>query len=528
MRLILLMTLLCGISSTLFAQGPPFVPGQVVVKGNPWEFSEYKKLKHLPKSGLTVLEVGKGNERAAIMRLRGKNFWAAFNYVAKKSAIVDDEHRTDQWHFDRIQANDAWDIATGVGITVAVLDTGLAANGVDGISAVCQGKDIVNSDNSPVDGDGHGTHVSGTIAQATNNAIGVAGLAYNACIMPVKVLDDSGSGNFADIAEGIHYAVDNGADVINMSLGINARYGITSDPIMDPALQYAADRGVIIVAASGNDGHRKNVSYPAIYPTVIAVGATDARDRVVRYSNRGTGLDLVAPGGDTSRNDNGDSYADGILQETKIDGVWDYFFFQGTSMASPHVAATVALLLSHGAAPEDIRDLLQNNTKDINESGFDSTSGWGLIQAYDSLLAINTSSNGNQDPSAAFEFSCTGLLCDFDAAGSHDDGTINSYSWTFGDGASSTDLTASHRYSAEGSYDVTLMVEDDGGLFDAITKTLNVTIATTCTDADADGFCAEIDDCDDNNNQIYPGHNDRKGRWGRNGVDNDCNGIIDG
>ena len=409
MRYLLFLSALLSLSLNLHAA--PFVIGQVVVKGDPWEFQEYSKVKHHRESGLTVLDVGPGNERGAILRLRSRGHWAALNLIATKTANANDPYRIHQWHFARIQANHALDLATGDGVQVAVLDTGLASGGPDGINAVCPGaRDIVNQDDSPVDGDGHGTHVSGTIAQATNNGIGVAGLAYNACILPVKVLDNNGSGSFADIAEGIYHAVNQGAGVINMSLGISARYGITNDPVMDPALQYASDNNVVVVAASGNDGHRKNVSYPAIYPTVIAVGATDARDQVARYSNRGTGLDVVAPGGDTSRDDDGDGFPDGVLQETDIGSGWNYYFFQGTSMASPHVAATAALLLSHGAAPVNIRSLLQDNTKDIYENGYDSTSAWGLIQAYASLVAVNSVAV-NKPPMAAFLYTCNGPTC---------------------------------------------------------------------------------------------------------------------
>jgi len=531
MRYLLFLSALLSLSVNLHAA--PFVIGQVVVKGDPWEFQEYSKVKHLRKSGLTVLEVGPGNERGAIMRLRSNGHWAALNLIATKTATANDPYRINQWHFDRIQADAAWDLATGMDpvtserVSVAVLDTGLASGGPDGINVCSEGKDIVNNDFSPVDGDGHGTHVSGTIAQATNNGSGVAGLAYNACILPVKVLDDSGSGSFADIAEGIMYAVDSGAQVINMSLGISARYGITNDPVMDPALQYAADHNVVVVAASGNDGHRKNVSYPAIYPTVIAVGATDARDQVARYSNRGTGLDVVAPGGDTSRDDDGDGFPDGVLQETNIGSGWNYYFFQGTSMASPHVAATAALLLSHGAAPGNIRSLLQDNTKDIYENGYDSTSGWGLIQAYDSLVAVNSVAV-NQPPMAAFVDNCNGLTCSFDAGTSFDDGSIVGYLWDFGDGSGDTGEIISHSYASDGVYDVTLTVEDNEGLSSTTAISVSVSSVQACTDNDADGFCAEIDDCNDNDNQVYPGHNDSKGRWGRNNVDNDCNGVIDG
>lgn len=280
---------------------------------------------------------------------------------------------------------------------MAVLDTGLALGGPDGISNVftyTDGIDVVNGDNDPEDGDGHGTHVAGTIAQATNNGVGVAGLAYGATIMPVKVLDDSGSGSFADIAEGIVWAVENGAKVINMSLGVAARYQITNDPMVDPALELANAAGVTVVCASGNDGSRKNVGYPASYDTTIAVGSTDYRNRVTRYSNKGTGLDLVAPGGDTGRDDNGDGYGDGVLQETKINGSWGYYFFQGTSMACPHVAAIAAMIYQKLPSPiasdadEAVYGALISSTLDIGDTGFDNDSGFGLVQAKNALDSL--------------------------------------------------------------------------------------------------------------------------------------------
>jgi serine protease len=384
-----------------------------------------------------------------VLNYRQAGYVAGLNYKAEAFAAVNDPFVSFQWHFDSIQAQTAWDLSTGAGVVVAVLDTGLAAGSQDGIGCTVSPIDIVNGDNNPADGDGHGTHVSGTVAQTTNNNVGVAGLAHGACVMPVKVLDDAGNGDFADIADGLVYAVNQGARVINMSLGTNARFGVTSIAVMDAALDYAYANGVTVVCASGNDGNRNNVSYPAIYPSTIAVGATDFRNSVPRYSNKGTGLDLVAPGGDLGRDDNGDGYADGVLQETHSGGSWGYYFFQGTSMASPHVAAAAALLISQGiyTSPDQVRSALTCTALDLGSAGYDSASGHGLLQAFAALQ---------------FDGNCGG-----------------------GGG---------------------------GG----------------CTDADNDGVCVEDGDCDDNNPDVHPGHNDTKGRWGRDGVDNDCNGIIDG
>jgi serine protease len=470
---------------------PPFLSGQVVIAGAPETVPDgYTVIKHLPNANLTVVKVEPGKERGHIQSLAAKGFRANFNLIANAFAS-DDPYSSLQWNFPLVQSDQAWILSTGTGVTVAVLDTGLTTGGNDGIGCVALGKDIVNGDADPTDGDGHGTHVSGTIAQNTDNNIGVAGLAHSACIMPVKVLDDNGSGSFADIADGIYYAVDNGARVINMSLGTAARYGITNDPVFDPALDYAYGNDVTVVCASGNDGSRKNISYPAIYPTTIAVGAVDVQSKVTRYSNKGNNLDIVAPGGDNGKDLNGDGYADGVLQETYLDGAWGYWFYSGTSMASPHVAAVAAMLYAYDTShtPDSILKALVSTAQDLNEAGFDKTSGYGLVQAYDALVYDGSSvcTDNDGDGVCVENGDCSDNNADvYPGAPELCDGVDNNCDGVTDEGCST------------------------GG----------------CTDNDGDGWCVE-DDCDDNNANVYPGHQDKKGRWGKDGVDNDCNGIID-
>jgi len=219
-------------------EGPPFKQGEVVVAGAPGpHLAGLPVAKYLPHADLTVIRVEKGKEFGMVQRFLRQGRRASLNYIAHASFVPDDQYYNPmQWNFKAVQSQEAWDLSAGSGIIVAVLDSGLTAGGPDGINCTVSPNDIVNADMVPEDGEGHGTHVAGTISQVTDNGLGVAGLAYNACIMPVKVLDDSGSGTFADISDGIYWAVNQGAHVINMSLGTNARYGFRNDLIMDAGL----------------------------------------------------------------------------------------------------------------------------------------------------------------------------------------------------------------------------------------------------------------------------------------------------
>ncbi|TCK08411.1 S8 family serine peptidase [Marinobacterium mangrovicola] len=512
----------------------PFIRGQIVVDEDSKRYPRSEVIKYLPLSGLTVLAVEPGEELAALARERRLGRKAMLNTRVQAFAATNDPFASYQWNMERIQAQTAWEVSTGAGIVVAVLDTGLNPGGADGIGCVVNppDNDIVNQDSDAFDGNGHGTHVSGTIAQKTNNAVGVVGLAYGACILPVKVLSDSGSGGMADIAEGIRYAVDNGAKVINMSLGVSARARITGDPIVDPALEYAFTNNVVVVAAAGNDGFKRNVSYPAINANTIAVGATGYDDAIAPYSNQGAGLNIVAPGGNNNQDLNADGFADGILQEVYSGTEWGYYFYQGTSMASPHVAAAAAILLADepNLSPSQVLDRLRGSALDLGARGYDSTFGDGLIQVADALGG-GSSVSGNSAPQALFEYACVDLRCEFTSTSQDYDGSIVEYAWDFGDGATDNVAAPSHDYSAADSYDVRLTVLDNEGASDSVVQTvLVVNPSAGCIDADGDGYCSVATgggDCDDTTSDIYPGHPDKGGRWGRDGLDNDCDGEPD-
>lgn len=329
--------------------------------------------------------------------------YAERNYIAHTFMVPNDSLYKYQWHMGRIEAESAWDRQTGSpAVVVAVVDTGVAYENYGKYvmapdlanTVFVAGFDYVNNDSHPNDDNSHGTHVAGTIAQSTNNGTGTAGVAFNAAIMPVKVLNKSGSGTYDAIASGIKFAADNGADVINLSLG-----GASGSSTLEDALRYAYGKGVTIIAAAGNDG-TGSISYPAAYDAyVIAVGATRYDNTLSSYSNYGSALDLVAPGGDVNVDQNGDGYGDGVLQNTfnptsKNTGDFGYWFFQGTSMATPHVSGVAALLISNGVTgPDEVRSVLQSTAKDLGTTGRDNYYGYGLADAYAALTYAQPPAN---------------------------------------------------------------------------------------------------------------------------------------
>ncbi|HET6615299.1 MAG TPA: Ig-like domain-containing protein, partial [Dehalococcoidia bacterium] len=222
---------------------------------------------------------------------------------------------------------------------------------------------------SPRDDEGHGTFVSGIVGAESNNGAGAAGVCWGCKIMPVKVLGSTGTGSTAAVAAGIDWAVDHGADVINLSLSSSS-----STQTMLDAVNYAWNNGVVVVAASGNAN--SSVAYPAKYANVIAVGATDSNGARATFSNYGPELDVVAPG-DTVLSTTGTGFGDS--------GGW-YGFGSGTSFSSPHVAGVVGLLISHGITDKnDIADALTSTATDDGTPGFDNQYGWGIVDAASAL-----------------------------------------------------------------------------------------------------------------------------------------------
>ena len=293
-----------------------------------------------------------------------------------------------QWGVDRIDAEAVWDTTTGTGIIVAILDTGVDPDHTE--LTVLDGKSYVEGVYSPDDDNGHGTNCAGIVAAQWNFAFdaedqsGVVGVAPGVEILPVKVLDSGGSGWYSDIVLGIDWAVDNGADVISMSLS-----GSSSTDALKTACDSAYSSGVLVIAAAGNSGKKKdtfdNVQYPARYSSVIAVGATDSSDNRARFSATGPALELMAPG-------------------VSIKSTWlndGYKTISGTSMACPHVAGVAALVLTISVPlgydtisngqwdPVEVRAFLADTATDLGKAN---AYGNGLV---DAELAIEDSTDGD-------------------------------------------------------------------------------------------------------------------------------------
>jgi serine protease len=363
---------------------------------------------------------------AALARLRRQRGveWAVPDYVAHAAStfIPDDVGRPGghaggwqevQWNFVgpfSVQAPEAWaNVAAdghpgGAGVTVAVLDTGIAyANrgrfrrSPDfGRYQFVRGYDFVARNQFPNDRNGHGTFVAATIAERTNNGFGLTGLAYGAKLMPVRVLDSEGEGEASTIAEGVRFAVRHGARVINLSLEFSPGVTASDIPELIEALRYAHRRGVLVVAAAGNEGHAA-IAYPARAPYVVSVGATTEHGCLASYSNDGSGLTLVAPGGGADANLPGDPNCPAdptggrdIYQVTFAGSSPRRFGipsgYEGTSMATPHVAATAALVIASGVlgarpSPAQVIARLRATAHKLGGGGDERLYGAGLVDA---------------------------------------------------------------------------------------------------------------------------------------------------
>ena len=277
---------------------------------------------------------------------------------------IDDPYVSDQWGWFRVKADQAYDTGYhGEGVIVALLDTGVDTAHPDLAANIIGGWNFVDDNDNITDLDGHGTMVCGVVAAVANNGIGVAGVAPNVTIMPLKVLSESG-GTLFDVSLAITYAANHGANVIGMSLGGNS----SRIPMaLESAINYAYQKGCVLVAAAGNDGSNE-LFYPAAYDNVIAVSAIDENNTKASFSNYGDYIDFCAPGVN--------------ILTTWTNGT--YAYGSGTSFAAPFVTGVVALMLSKypSLAPENVTATLRAEAEDLGDAGWDQFYGWGLVDAY--------------------------------------------------------------------------------------------------------------------------------------------------
>jgi serine protease len=409
-RRVLLLSLLFIAACPAAASAAHYRPGEVVVHDD-----SGTRVVPTPGDHSVLWTAGRLRERQGVD-------WAVPNFLAHaaQSSFVPNDPgngggwQAMQWNFlpgTGVNAPGAWENLIkdgkpgGKGVVVAVLDSGVAYENRGrfrrspdfSASQFVPGYDFVDNDPHPDDELGHGTFVAGTIAERTNNGRALTGLAYGAKIMPVRVLDRVGEGDATTIGRGIRWAARHGAQIINLSLVFDESQRAQDLPPIITALRYAHRKGVIVVGASGNDSG-STVAYPARAGDVISVGATTQSGCLAAYSNTGSGLDLVAPGGGDDAIVPGDPACQGgfnsgppIFQLTfPHDGQVRRFGFpndyEGTSFAAPHVAATAALIIASGVigphpSPTQVLDRLRATSHDLGTPGTDTSFGSGLIDA---------------------------------------------------------------------------------------------------------------------------------------------------
>jgi subtilisin family serine protease len=396
---------------------------------------------------------------AARIQASGAVAFAEPDYIAVPVLLPNDPSLGSQWFHTTINSTGAWDRSTGNTIVTAVCDTGVDPTHPDlqGNLLASLGWNTYLNTNAWSDINGHGTSVAGCIAAIGNNAVGVAGVAFNAKIIPIRVCYDStGYAYYSDMADGIRYATDKGAKVVNLSYG--GWYGATTRD----ACQYAWTRGTIVCVAAGNDGADQSAQAESDY--MLLVGATDSSDAKASWSNYGVPVDFFAPGVSIFTTRNGSTYGS----------------VSGTSFASPIGAGLAALLfgVNAGFTPAEVEDIVMATCVDLGTPGDDAVYGAGRINAAAAVaLAAHLASNGA--PVAVATAAPTtvniGAGVTFDGTASYDpDGTVGSHAWTFGDGAAANGATASHAYAAAGTFTATLTVSDNLGA--TATDTVAITV----------------------------------------------------
>ena len=338
-----------------------------------------RPVKKLRRFAVYKIEVPKSKLPKTLASLKRNKSVEYAELNRKRFAVMtpNDPYYNQQYGLSIINGPGGWDIERGQsnGIKIAIVDTGADFSHPELAGKLTGGWDFVNNNSIAQDDNGHGSHVAGIAAAATNNALGVAGLSWGAQIMPVKVLDSEGSGTDETVSNGITYAVDNGAKVISLSLG-----GYDFSQTMQNATDYAFNHGVMVLAAAGNDGDG-TVIYPAGNSNVIGVAATDSKDKRAYFSNFNSSVDVSAPGVDIISSYIGGGYAYG----------------SGTSMATPFASGLAALVFSQNPSLSinQAYNTVTQNSDDLGPSGWDPYYGFGRINAYNAISGNPAINNFN-------------------------------------------------------------------------------------------------------------------------------------
>jgi thermitase len=337
-----------------------------------WSSYSINEHHRLPQQGVRVMAVAPG-QRDAVLQLLRRNAnieYAEPDYIATPCLTPNDPYYSQQWHLPNIQAPGAWNVTTGTtNVILAVVDSGVDLAHPDLAGRLLPGTNLVTNTTDPSDDNGHGTAVTGTAAATGNNGIGVAGVNWNCLILPVKVADATGSATYSAVAQGINYAADHGARVINISLG-----GPSSSSTLQSAIDYAWSKGVVIVAAAGNNGNSQP-SYPGACNHVVAVSALQSNDTLASWSSYGSFISLSAPGVGIWTCNTNESYAS----------------WSGTSFSSPIVAGVASLVASINPALSNtqIVSVLESTARHLGSSGYKIYYGYGLVNASNAVFVAN-------------------------------------------------------------------------------------------------------------------------------------------
>jgi len=336
----------------------------------------------IPGIGVQVVTVprGQGATKSAAYRMQKGVRSVEIDGIVQVLDMPNDQYFSEQWGMSKVQAPEAWDITQGSpNVVIAILDTGIDMDHPDLAAKIISDVNFTDSPTSDYNGHKHGTHVAGIAAAVTGNGIGVVGLGYDCSLMNVKVLNDDGFGYDSWVAQGIIWAADNGADVINLSLG-----DTSPSEAMEDAVDYAWSKGVVVVAGAGNVGD-SSPFYPAYYTNCIAVGATDANDQLAPWSKHGSWVDVAAPGVSI--------YS--TFPYTLAYPVY-YYALSGTSMACPHVAGLAGLLFStntdssgNGRLNDEVRYIIEATCDDV---GIDVA--YGRINAHQAVQGVELQPTG--------------------------------------------------------------------------------------------------------------------------------------